>query len=79
MKIINTLLFLFLLLFATHSFAKSKEYYQQTLIHVLTECNSDCKKRVFEKEINTAIFALIDAVLNQISFEISQKKKELLQ
>ena len=75
-KILSTFLFLFLLLFATHSYGKSKEYYQQTLVHVLTECNSDCRKKLFEQEINSAIFALIDAILNQIRFEISQKKKD---
>lgn len=77
-KILSTFLFLFLLLFATHSYGKSKEYYQQTLVHVLTECNSDCRKKVFEQEINSAIFALIDAVLHQLSYELSQKKKEVL-
>ena len=77
-KLIQLFVFLFFLLFATHSLAKSKEYYQQTLIHVLTECNSECRKDVFEMEINTAFFSLIDAVLNQIRFEVSQKQKELL-
>ena len=49
MKFIKTLLFIFLITFTTHSFAKSNEYYQQTLIHVLTECNSTCQKKVFDR------------------------------
>ena len=77
MKFIKTLLFLFLITFATHSFAKSNEYYQQTLIHVLSECNSTCQKKVFEQEVQKAFFVLMDAILNQIRFEISQKEKEL--
>jgi hypothetical protein len=76
-KLIKTLIFLFFLLFATHSWGKSKEYYQQTLIHVLTECNSECRSEVFEAEINKAFFSLLEAVLNQLRFEISQKEKEL--
>ena len=68
---------MFLITFTTHSFAKSNEYYQQTLIHVLTECNSSCQKQVFEQEVQVAMFHLLDAVLNQLRFELSQKQKEL--
>ena len=54
MKLIKTLFFLFLITFATHSFAKSNEYYQQTLIHILTECNSSCQKQnPFEQEVQS--------------------------
>ena len=77
MKFIKTFLFLFLITFTTHSFAKSNEYYQQTLIHGLTECNSTCQKKVFEEEVHKAFFVLMDAILNQIRFEISQKEKEI--
>tara|TARA_B100000945_G_scaffold23079_1_gene16354 strand:- start:357 stop:596 length:240 start_codon:yes stop_codon:yes gene_type:complete len=77
MKLIKILFFLFLITFTTHSFSKSNEYYQQTLIYVLTECNSSCQKKVFEQEVHKAFFVLIDAILNQIRFEISQKEKEL--
>ena len=77
MKIIKILFFLFLITFTTHSFSKSNEYYQQTLIYVLTECNSSCQKKVFEQEVHKAFFVLIDAILNQIRFEISPKEKEL--
>ncbi len=63
--------------FAGHAFAKSNEYYQQTIAHVLTECNSICQKKIFEQEVNQAFFVLIDAVLNQLRFELSQKEKEI--
>ena len=77
MKIIKTMFFLFLITFTTHSFSKSNEYYQQTLIHALTECNSKCQKKIFEQEVHKAFFVLMDAILNQIRFEISQKEKEI--
>ena len=77
MKLIKTLFFLFLITFATHSFAKSNQYYQATLVHILTECNSKCQKKVFEDEVHKAFFVLMDAILNQIRFELSQKEKEL--
>ena len=44
---------------------------------MLTECNSTCQKQIFEQEVHQAFFILMDAILNQIQFEISQKKKEL--
>ena len=77
MKLIKTLMLVFLLTFATHAFAKSNEYYKQTLTHILTQCNSKCQKQVFEQEVNRAFFVLMDAVLNQMRFELSQKEKEL--
>ena len=78
LKIIKIALFLFLITFTTHSFAKTNEYYKQTLTHILTQCNSECQKKVFEQEVQSAFFDLMDAILNQIQFELSQKKKEKL-
>lgn len=77
MKLIKILIFLFLVIFTTHSFAKSNEYYQQTIVHVLTECNSICQKKVFEQEVHQAFFVLMDAILNQLRFELSQQEKEI--
>ena len=77
MKLIKILIFLFLVIFTTHSFAKSNDYYQQTIAHVLTECNSICQKKIFEQEVHQAFFVLVDAILNQLRFELSQKEKEI--
>ena len=68
----------FLLTFTTHAFAKSSAYYQAVLANVLTNCKSDeCRKQIFEQEVHIAYFALMDAILNQVRFKISQKEKEL--
>ena len=77
MKLIKSILFLFLLTFTTFAFGKSTEYFQATVVHMLTQCNSDCKKQVFEDEVHKAFFSLIDAIFNELRFEISQKEKEL--
>ena len=77
MKLIKSLFFLFLLTFTTHSFAKSNEYYQATLVHMLTECNTECKKKIFEDEVHKSFFILMDAVLNQLRFELSQREKKI--
>ena len=78
MKVIKSIIFIFLLSFTTHAFSKSNEYYKATLVHVLSNCNSDCQKQVFEQEVHKAFFVLMDTILNQLRFELSQKKKEKL-
>ena len=78
-KFIKTFILLFFLLFGFHGLAKSSEYYQQTLIHILTECdNSKCRNEIFEMEINKSFFNLISAIMDQLRWEISQKEKQLL-
>ncbi len=78
MRVIKTLMVVFLLTFTTHAFAKSNAYYQAVLANVLTNCKSDeCRKQIFEQEVHIAYFALMDAILNQVRFKISQKEKEL--
>ena len=79
MKLIKTCIFLFLFTFATHAFGKSNEYYQMVITNVLTYCKTDeCRKSIFEQEVHIAFFNLMDAILNQLQFELSQKKKEKL-
>ena len=49
------------------------------LTNVLSDCKTDeCRKSIFEQEIHIAFFNLMDAVLNQVQFEINQKRKEKL-
>ena len=78
MKVIKLLIFIFFLTFSVHAFGKSNEYYKQTLSHALTQCDSKCQKQVFEQEIHQGFFVLMDAIFNQLSFELNQKKKEKL-
>ena len=77
MKLIKTLSIVFLLTFTTHAFAKSNEYYKATLVHLLTECDSDCQKLVFKEEIDLAFFELMNAILNQVRWELTMKQKEM--
>ena len=79
MRIIKVLIFLFLLSFTTHDFGKSNEYYQMVITNVLTNCKSDdCRKAIFEQEVHIAFFNLMDAIINQLQFELSQEKKKKL-
>ena len=76
MRAIKLLIFMFFLTFSVHAFGKSNEYYKQTLSHILTQCNSGCQKKVFEQEVHQGFFVLMDAVFNQLSFELSNKKNK---
>ena len=78
MRVIKVLIFIFFLTFSVHAFGKSNDYYKQTLSHILTQCDSGCQKKVFEQEIHQAFFVLMDSILNQIRFKLSQQKKEKL-
>ena len=77
MRFIKVSICIFFLTFSVHAFSKSNDYYKQTLSHILTQCNSECQKKAFEQEVHKGFFDLMDAVFNQLSFEISQKRKEL--
>ena len=61
MKFIKITVFLFFLAFTSHAFSKSNEYYQQTIVHVLTECNSTCQKQIFEQEIKKTLKKIFSA------------------
>ena len=78
MRVIKVLIFIFFLTFSVHAFGKSNDYYKQTLSHILTQCDSGCQKKVFEQEVHQAFFVLMDSILNQMRFELSQQKKEKL-
>ena len=77
MKLIKSIFFLFLLTYCTHSFAKSSEYYKATLVHVLSNCNSDCQELVFKQEVDKAFISLLEAILDQVRWQLSMKEKEM--
>ena len=77
MKLIKSVIFIFLLTFCGHAFAKSNEYYKATLVHVLSNCNSDCQKQVFEDEVHKAFFSLLEAILQQVKWQLKMKEKQL--
>jgi len=74
MKLIKTIIFLFLISFTTHAFDKSNEYYRTTLLHILTECSSECQKSVIEKEIKYLIFEILEKLLRKLELELLEKR-----
>jgi len=75
MKLVKSLIFIFLLTFTTFAFGKNNEYFQATVVHVLTQCDGDCQKLVFREEIDKAFFELMNAVLNELKWELSMREK----
>ena len=74
MKIIKSLVFLFCLLLTTLAFGKSNDYYQQTLTHILIECNSKCQKQTIEQEIKYLLYEIFERILGKIRLELLEKK-----
>ena len=74
MKLFKTLLFVFLLSTTTNVFGKSREYYEQTVIHILTESNSTHQKQVFEQEIKYLFYQLFERLLEKIRIELLEEK-----
>ena len=79
MKTIKTFVFLFMLVFTTHAFAKSNIYYQTVLTNILSNCKTiECKKQIFEQEAHIAFLTLVDVAFNHARFKLSQwGKREL--
>ena len=76
MKSIKTLIFIFYLLFTTHDFSKSYEYYQKTLVNLLTECNSNCQKQTLDKEIKYLFYEIFERILQKIKIELLEENKK---
>ena len=77
MRVIRSIIFIFLLLFTTHAFAKSQSYYQATIVHLLTECNSKCQEAVFKREVDESFISLLEAILDQVRWQLQMKEKEI--
>jgi len=77
MKLLKSVIFVFLLTFCGHAFAKSSQYYQATIVHLLTECNSKCQEAVFKREVDESFISLLEAILDQVRWQLSQREKEL--
>jgi Mg/Co/Ni transporter MgtE len=74
MKLFKTLFFVFLLSTTTNVLGKSREYYEQTVIHILTESNSSHQKQVFEQEIKHLFYEIFEHISEKIKIELLEGK-----
>ena len=73
---IKVIIFSFFLLFTTHAFGRSMDYYQKTLTHILTECNSKCQKQTLEQEIKYLFYEIFERVLEKIRIELLEENRK---
>lgn len=69
----------FFVLFGTTNnvFEKSSEYYEQTVIHILTLSSSSHQKQVFEQEIKHLLYRLFERILEKIRLELLEGKRKV--
>ena len=78
-KLLSVFVIIFCLIFTTHALARSNEYYKSVVVNALkNECNSKCKKTIFEAEIELAVYQLMKSVIAEIQYRLSSKRKERL-
>ena len=78
-KILTIIIIIFCVIFTTHAIARSNEYYKSVVVNALkNECNSKCKKTIFEAEIELAVYQLMKSVIAELQFRLSSKRKENL-
>ena len=75
MKLFKTLFFVFLLS-TTNVLGKSREYYEQTVIYILTGSNSSHQKQVFEQEIKYLFYSLFERLLEKIRIELLEEQEK---
>ena len=79
MSFFKTLIILYCLVFTTHTLARSNEYYQAVVVQALSEeCKDNCKKTLFEAEIQKSVHKLILAIVKELQFQLTQAQKDRL-
>ena len=64
-----------LLLLSSTAFGKSREYYKDTIISGIFDCDTKCKEHKLHYEIQDLTYRLIDKLLQKISRDIDKKFK----
>ena len=77
-KMIKIIIFSFCLLFTTHAFGKSNEYYQKTLVHILTECNyKKCREEIIKSETDFAVILLLKVVSQNLQQQLLKLERQV--
>ena len=71
-------LIIFLLL-SSSAFGKSREYYKETIISGIFDCDTKCKEHKFHYEIQDLTYRMLQVILLKISQKIDMKIKDNLQ
>lgn len=64
------------LIFTTHALARDNENYQKIVTSTLNNCHQECKKTLFESEIEKSVHELMILIIKELHFQLSNLKIE---
>ena len=65
-------------LFCSTAFGKSREYYKETIISGIFDCDTKCKEHKLHYEIQDLSYRMLQVILLKLTRELDQKYKEQL-
>ena len=64
------------LIFTTHALARDNENYQKIITSALNNCQQECKKILFESDIEKSVHELMISIIQELHFQLSNFKIE---
>ena len=78
MRKLITALSIIVVLFCSNAFGKSREYYKETIISGIFDCDTKCKEHKLHYEIQDLSYRMLQVILLKLTRELDQKYKEQL-
>ena len=78
MRKLVTALSIIVVLFCSTAFGKSREYYKETIISGIFDCDTKCKEHKLHYEIQDLSYRMLQVILLKLTRELDQKYKEQL-
>ena len=66
-------------LICSSAFSKSREYYKETIISGIFDCDTKCKEHKFHYEVQDLTYRMLQVILLKISQKIDMKMQDNLQ
>jgi hypothetical protein len=76
MNLIKILIITYSLIFTTHALARDNENYQKIIISALNNCQQECKKTLFDSDIEKSVHELMILIIQELHFQLSNFKIE---
>ena len=76
MNLIKILIITYSLIFTTHALARDNENYQKIITSALNNCQQECKKTLFESDVEKSVHELMILIIQELHFQLSNFKIE---
>lgn len=76
MKLIKILIIIYSLIFTSHTLARGNENYQKIISSAFNKCQQECKKTLFESDIEKSVHELIILIIQELQFQLYNFKIE---